>query len=208
MNYYYDITLNFLENNYYFYEWNEFDDLEKVKKIPFFLISKEDFAKIYNNNIIIDKDILESILNSTITSSNNLKYALLLSDHNNTLAIEFNDEGYSICRSTLTFHDDENVNEASYSIKKVDFNYKIVGKLPDNKLRINEQIKKLLKTEVNNLETNKNITKLKYLYAEWFNEEENDLEIIKKRINAKLEGTLTEKELQIYNLIRLSYNKV
>ena len=52
MNYYYDITLNFLENNYYFYEWNEFDDLEKVKKIPFFLISKEDFAKIIVDNFV------------------------------------------------------------------------------------------------------------------------------------------------------------
>ena len=34
MDYYYDVLLNFQDNYYMFYEWDEDDTIEYVKKIP------------------------------------------------------------------------------------------------------------------------------------------------------------------------------
>lgn len=35
MNYYYDVLLNFLDTNIYFYEWDSLDNIEYYKKSTF-----------------------------------------------------------------------------------------------------------------------------------------------------------------------------
>ena len=39
MNYYYDIVVNFQDTNYMFYDWNEKDNIEFIKKIPIFQVT-------------------------------------------------------------------------------------------------------------------------------------------------------------------------
>ena len=39
MNYYYDIVLNLNEELYEFYEWEENDSIDFIKKIPLFRVS-------------------------------------------------------------------------------------------------------------------------------------------------------------------------
>ena len=34
MNYYYDVLLNFLDTNIYFYEWDSLDNIEYYKRVP------------------------------------------------------------------------------------------------------------------------------------------------------------------------------
>ena len=201
MNYYYDLKLNFLENNYYPYEWSNNDNIEKIPQIPLFIISKEDFNKIYLHNIKINQDLLDKIKIKN-------KYLALFCDHNNTIALEFNIDGNSIYRSNLFLNEDELVCEHSINMKKSNFNYELLTKLPKTELRINEQIKKILLTEVNYLEKENKSSKLKYIYAEWFNKEEKDINKIKINIKQKLEKDITDKEIEIYNLIKSSYNNV
>jgi hypothetical protein len=201
MNYYYDLKLNFLENNYYSYEWSNNDNIEKISQIPLFIISKEDFNNIYSHNIKIDKELLNKIKIKD-------KFLALFCDHNNTLALEFNIDGNSIYRSNLFLNEDELVCEHSINMKKSNFNYELLDLLPQTELRINKQIKKILLTEVNYLDKENKYSKLKYLYAEWFNKEEKDLNVIKSNIYKKLEKDITDKEIEIYNLIKSSYNNV
>ncbi len=52
MNYYYDIILNWSEKGQYdFYEWNDTDYLELIKKIPFIKVKHKVFLDIAENNI-------------------------------------------------------------------------------------------------------------------------------------------------------------
>ena len=51
MNYYYDIILNWNENiPYNFYEWNDYDYLELIKKIPLIKIKHKTLVDIWSNN--------------------------------------------------------------------------------------------------------------------------------------------------------------
>ena len=52
MNYYYDIILNWNEGQEYeFYEWNDTDYLELIKKIPLIKIKHKDFLNVLTNKI-------------------------------------------------------------------------------------------------------------------------------------------------------------
>ena len=55
---------------------------------------------------------------------------------------------------------------------------------------------------------NKEFSKLKYIYLEWFNELLDDIEKMHNNMLKKLKCNLTEKEYNIYELIKLSYNNV
>ena len=62
MNYYYDIVLDFQENNYYFYEVEKDDCFEYIKRIPIFQICNKAYKDIVNNNIIVDKIFLKKYI--------------------------------------------------------------------------------------------------------------------------------------------------
>ena len=68
MNYAYDILLNFTDEDRFieFYEWNDKDYIEHIKKIPMFYISEKDLMTFFKNNIKISKSFLMKIKNKTI----------------------------------------------------------------------------------------------------------------------------------------------
>ena len=100
MNYYYDIILNFLDSNYLFYDWLEQDTLEYIKKIPLYQVTSKKFKEIYAYEGKISLEFLEEIKDKTISKNKKLKYACLIADKNNALALEFNDEGLVIVISS------------------------------------------------------------------------------------------------------------
>ena len=55
---------------------------------------------------------------------------------------------------------------------------------------------------------NKNYSKLKYIYLEWFNKLIDNIDEMYNNMLKSLENSLTEKEYNIYELIKLSYNNV
>ena len=55
---------------------------------------------------------------------------------------------------------------------------------------------------------NKENSKLKYIYLEWFNKLEDNINLMYQNMLNKLNDKLTEKEYSIYELIKLSYNNV
>ena len=209
MNYYYDIVLNFQEDNYMFYEWEEEDNIDIIKKIPIFQINLKTFKDLTNNEIKVDTEFLDIINNKTELKNKTLKYVALFVSKNGAIALEFNEIGQSIYRSFLQVDDELGVIETIFTIPVYKLNYEITKKIIFNKnLRKEDNIKRFIKKEIDFLYQNKEIDKLKYLYNEWFLKDNDDIIKIYKEMNKKLQDKLSDREITIYNLIRLSYNNV
>ena len=209
MNYYYDLVLNFNETAFMFYEWNENDVIELIKKIPLFSVNNKVLKDLIYNEIVVDKEFLNLIEDKCELKNGTLKYVALFASKNGAIALEFNNDGKSISRSFLQVDDEIGVTEMLYTIPLFKFDYTLGQKIKINKnLRIEEDIKKFIELEIDSLYKKGNFDKLKYLYNEWFLKDSNDLNIIYKDMKEKLKGDLTDKEMNIYNLIRLSYNNV
>lgn len=214
MNYYYDIILNWQEKQTYeFYEWNDFDNLELIKKIPLFKVKHKVFLDILENNIKVSNEFLEMIQDKTLVSTKKvfkkITYACLFTDTKNVIALEFNDKGISICRSNLLVDDELNVLEVIYGMKETIIEYEVQDKiLPSHELRQIKEAKNLILIEMNSLIEQKDLAKLKYLYYEYKHIALNDINEIYKRIINELENNFNEQTLKLYYIIKLSYHKV
>ena len=214
MNYYYDCLLNWNEQEAYeFYEWNDYDYLELIKKIPLVKVKHKVLLDFIQNNVKVDKEFLEMIKDKTLVSDKKnfkrIEYASLFTDTKNVIALEFNEEGLSISRSNLLIDDDLNILEVIYGIKETTFDYEIIKKIEMNQTLIQEkEAKKLILLEINNLYQNKEIDKLKYLYYEYKKENINDIDYIYEQIKSDLERKIDQDILKLYHIIKLSYHKV
>ena len=209
MNYYYDLVLNLEEDNYMFYEWFEEDNIELIKKIPIFSINNKTLKDMIYNEIIVDKGFLNLIYNKCQTKNAELKYVALFVNKNGAIALEFNDDGKSIYRSFLQVDDEIAATEMLYTLEHFKLNYVLGDKKNiSNTMRLEKSIKKFIELEIDSLYKKENFDKLKYLYNEWFLKDNNDFNSIYKEMKEKLKDNLTDKEINIYNLIRLSYNNV
>lgn len=209
MNYYYDIYLNFLETNINFYEWDSLDSLEYYKRIPLIKIDNKTLNILLNNDIKISKDFLIYIENKARKRKDCPQYVAIFADKNGSIALEFDKEGNSISRSFLELEDDLNITDVIYTLDTINLDYKINKRVEYNPfLRDEDKIKKVIKTELINLEKNKDYSKLKYIYMEIFNKTPNNIENLSSIISKRIEKEITDTEKRIYDLIKLSYNKV
>ena len=207
MNYYYDLYLNFQENNTFFYDWEKDDTIEYYKKLHLFQVSTEVFEDILNNQIMVEKNFLDLI--KTKTKSNNYEYIALFGDKNSVIALKFDENGLNIDRSFLNLDDELNIIEIMYTVPTQKLIYREIKKIAYNEsLRAEDRIKHIIKTEIESLNNKKEYYKLEYLFVEWFNtfpqNKESMIEIMKEKLN----HTIGEKEINILNLIKLSYNVV
>ena len=125
------------------------------------------------------------------------------------MAIEFDDAGYTLNKSSLTLEDELNINEFTYNVSLEKIDYKVIDSDEVVKeTRQEAKVKKILRLEIDNMYQSKNYSKLKYIYLEWFSKLKNNPEEMYEEMLKKLEGKLTEKEYNIYELIKLSYNNV
>ncbi len=210
MDYYYDILLNFQDVYCMFYEWDENDYLEYIKKIPLYHVDSKTFNDFYLNKVKVSLEFLKEILNKTkLKQNNSLKYACIISDGKNSLGVEFNDEGILQYKSSLILDDELNINEFMFNISISNITYEVLSKDVSSKYtRQEEKVKNLIRVEIKDIYAKKNYSKLKYIYLEWFRELKCDYEKMYQEMLDKLEGDLTEREYTIYELIKLSYNNV
>lgn len=211
MNYYYDVLLNFQDKYCMFYEWDKDDNVDFIKKIPLFHVDSKTYIDLFSKVVNINIDFLKSIDNKTKLKQNKfLKYTCIFSDGKNSLALEFNDNGLVINKSSLMLEDELNINEFMYSISLSNIDYQIIS--ADNTInretRQEEKVKRILKLEVNNMYKNKEYSKLKYIYLEWFNELLDSNDKMYSNMLDRLNETLEDKEYAIYEIIKLSYNNV
>lgn len=209
MNYYYDVLLNFLDTNVFFYEWDSFDNLEYYKRVPLIQVNSKTLKDFINNDVIVDKEFLDIIKDKVKKKGGSSSLIAIFADRNGSIALEFNEFGKSITRSFLSIEDDLNICEILYTIDIKKINYKIDSEIKyNNNLRVEDRIKLIIKTELNSLYKRKDFMKLKYLFMEWFNEIPEDNTNVYDIMIKELDHEVSGKEKRIYDLIKLSYNKV
>ena len=209
MNFYYDIVVNFQENNYMFYEWAESDVLEYIITVPIFQVTTKVLRDLINNNIEVDKEFLDSIYNKTKLKKGFLEYVSLFVSKNGAIVLEFASDGKVIARSGLQVNDECNVMEVIYTLPIFRLEYKVLNRLELNKdLRLESTIKDFINLEINTLYKNKEWEKIVFLYNEWFLKSDPNVGEMVQEMQNRLKGEITDREFRIYNLIKLSYNNV
>lgn len=214
MNYYYDIILNWNEKKILeFYEWDDTDPLELIKKIPIFRIKHKTFIDISTHISKVNTDFLTSIEDKTIISGKNIvnkiPYAAIFTDNKNVIAIEFNENGISTNFSKLLVDDELNILEIAYTLKDCDLSFELIKPIKRSTcLRQEEEAKKIIKLELDNLYEKKDIHKLKYLYYEYKSEKEEDIDEIYQTLKSKIEEEFNQDILKLYYIIKLSYHNV
>ena len=208
MNYFYDLLINLSDDvPYNFFEWNKNDDIMHLKKSPVFKINTSDLKNFLSFNIKIDEDFLTEIENKTEGYDKNfIKYMALFTDNNNSLVLEFNEEGKAIARSKLLLEEQLDLMEIAYSLKRVIINYKKLDLINQNdELRQIKELKHFLNLEIKTLYENNNLSKLRYLYNEVFNQDNKELESIYKDLKKEINRQFNENHLKLFDIIKLSY---
>ena len=190
-----NITFNFLDKYYPFYEWLLDDELV-TKKCYVYKVSSNILNDLIEYNIILDKSFLKDV-------------PLVFCDDYTAVGVQFNSNGESIYKSSLLLTDEEKILNYTKFMKKGNINYKKKGKqIKDEKLRNEENIKNKILYEVDKLIKNNDMEKFKFIYYEWFNKDEKNIECMKKNITKKLNGPISESEKKVYDLIKLCYKTV
>ena len=191
-----NITLNFLDKFYPFYEWLEDDNIETFKKVYVYKVKSNILQDLINNIVKIDLKYLKD-------------YPLIFTDEYEFIAIDFDKNGISNYKSSLNLKDEFKICNLICYLKFENINYEKIKKVnkPINS-RYEEKIKKVLNLEINKLYENNNVDKINYLYYEWFKREEDDIKKIINKMQKKLLLPITNDEKKIYNLIIKTYKVV
>lgn len=210
MNYIYDIILNFNDNLIDFFEWDKGDSIVHIKKMPIFKISIDSYENINIHEIYVDESFLKSIFYKTEMWNNNKKkddlYYCLLSDGNSVIALKFDKYGKCIKRSSLYIDEELETLEICERLEIKNINFKIGNKIVSNfKTRNELKTQDFLLKELNTLNKNKDYNKIKYLYFECFNKEENNIDKAILEIKQTIKHNKKNKELfNIFKLISIN----
>lgn len=213
MTYIYDVLLNFTDENRIieFFEWEKEDILEHVKKIPIMRVSSKTLKDLVTYNIKVEKSFLERIKDITTLykKTKNLQFALLISDLNRVIGIEFNKDGEIISRSSLLLDEEEEIIEECCDIKEEKLEYTLKNKLQKDNLLTRSENKKrryLLK-EIENLYKDQCVDKLTYLYDELYKKDNTTFQEKYLKIKVDLEENYSKIHNDLYDIVRLSYIK-
>ena len=206
MNYIYDILINLQKKLYDFYEWNLSDDIIHIRKIPLIKVNSIDMLNIRNKQVIMNDDFLKVINNRTEVFSNHniriIKYLCLFSNDEDVVAVEFSKDGTKVRVSKLLIDEELEVLEVSEHINVTE----VVYQIKDNQIIDNFKTRKELKIYDYILkQLNKsNYERIKYLYFECFDKQEEDLQVIIKYIKEELKNNWKLVYEKIYNVLKLS----
>ena len=191
------IKLNFLDNYYLFYDWLDSDNIKEYYNITLYKVSSKVISDLINYKI--------KIFNETILKDNNIA---IFTDSFSFIAIMFNNYN-SIAKSSLLLKDEQKIYDTIDNIKEIKLDYQKLEKdKKETDLRINNMIRNTINVEINNIIKNNQIEKLEYLYYEWFNKKENNINIMLSNINKQIKLPITNNEIYIYDLIKKTYKLV
>lgn len=186
MIYIYDILLNLrqMDEGLEFYEWKEDDLIEHIKKVPLFKVSKTLIEDLFTNKLQLDITILSKIRNKAICYFNGetkqIPYLVLLSDGRKCFAIELDNKGNTLYKSSLLLDEEEEVLEMTEELVELPIGYKKT-KIKNNKdqlTRFEKDNQKFLLRELEKIKDNKE--EINYLYEEYF---DNNLTSIDDKFN-------------------------
>lgn len=177
MIYIYDLLVNFNENLIDFYDWEESDIYEHIRKCFLIKVTTNDYYNILTNNIKLGSNHLLEIKNKTQKFSGrntiNIEYALTITDGENAIIIKFDKNGISKLRSNFLINEEVEILRLSNNMKVSEIDYQILNKCKMNLMTRNEKrIVNLIINELNDIKEDKE--KIDYLYYEWFDSNKGD----------------------------------
>ena len=173
MIYIYDLTLNFNDRLYDFYDWKDTDSITHYRKIPLIKLSDKKYDKFLNNKVVVDEELLSLVRDKAQQYKGRMlktvKYAFVLTNGFDAFAVMLDDSGTSVKKSKLVIGEELEVIDLANNLKVKDVSFNIVCKdnfvnkfTRDEELIINDVVSKI-NDHKDNLEL------LKYLYYEWNN---------------------------------------
>ena len=214
MNYIYDILVNFNEKEVYdFYEWEKTDNIEHLRRIPIFKVNTNTLKDLKKNRVKISNDFLLRLKNKTEIFCNKLiqfiEYASIFTDGSDLVVTEFSKEGEQILKSSMLLDESLDALDESDFMNETSIEYEVKEKLnyDEFKTRNERKIFDYIKKELNILIKSKNYDKLKYLYFEWYNKKEKNINKIIEELNNILNLEFSSKHTKLFELIKFSNMK-
>ena len=202
MNFIYDIVLNFNKEYYYFYEWNKKDNIISIKKIPLFLIDNDTFNILRNDNVIVDKAFIDIIKDKTYTYTRcKIGIACLVSNGREALGLLFNDKGNLIKRSSLILDEEEEVLEEALENRL--YNINIIKHTKIKNDGIIRSVKEKRDFLISYINREKSPINLKYLYYDYFENDEDDIDCIKKSLIYEIKNNWNNKFNDFYETVKM-----
>lgn len=208
MVYIYDILLNFNKNLIEYFEWEEKDKIKYIKKIMVFKTTTNTIKDIIENEIILDKNFTKQIPKYEMNGLKNNSSTCLLTDGNIVIGILIK-ENIITDISRLLLDEENEILLIAKNLELTNINYKINNKKQKNKnllTRKEEIIKNKLSKEIHYLYKNNNYNKLIYLYYEYTNKENKNIDYIYNFLIKTLES-FNQKHINLYNILTLSNQK-
>ena len=213
MSFIYDILLNFSDSNkiYEFYEWEQNDNLINVKKIPIFKVMTDTLLDIYNYKVKFSDDFVSKIENSSSVyrqNKNSYKYLAIFSDGNKAFAVNLGNNGIVKNKSNLLIAEEE---EVLYITERLDIDNIEYKKLQKEKeefygTRREQEERTFLLKWFKKLYKDNDVQKLKYLYFEYFDKLEDDIENIYNELVESL-NNIDGRHEELYKLLKLTCKK-
>ena len=206
MNFIYDIVLNFNKEYYNFFEWNKKDNIINIKKIPLFMVSNNVFNNMKCDIVKVSSDFINMIKDKTyIYSKKESVISCLISNGKEVIGVMFDTEGNVIKRSSLLLDEEEEVLDEVYDENVFDINIVSVKKRKIN--NVNRVQKDKSNYLLRYIKKENNTLNLKYLYYDYFEEEEEDIVKIKDRLNYEITNNYNKKLSKLYDTVQI-FNKI
>ena len=152
MNNIYDVVLNFNKYYYEVYEWKSSDEIENIRKIPFFKVSDKVFVIIRDNDVKISNDVLSKLRSYyTFLDDEILEIKCLITNCKSCMGIIIDKEGYITKRSSMLYDEEEEVLEEARDAKIVEFKFDYIKKYDIDNCRILNEKKQVLYSFINNI---------------------------------------------------------
>lgn len=202
MNYIYDIVLNFNKEYYNFFEWNKKDNIVNIKKIPLFLVNNDTFKIFKYDNIKVSDNFINLIKDKTYTySRTKIGNASLISNGKEVIGVLFNDNGELIKKSSLLLdEEDEVLNEC---INNTIYNIEIVNIKKNRVSLINRSQREKKNFLIKYINKENNLTNLKYLYYDYFEQEDDNFINIKKSLIKEIKDNWNSKLDNLYETVKI-----
>lgn len=210
MNTVYDLFLNFQDYAFEFFEWQRQDEIEHIKKIPLFRVKTEMMEDLLIKKIKVTTDFLKIIYNLTERYDlNKLEYSCCFSDGKIAIAIEFNEEGYSMYKSRMLLEDEEEICKYAIREEEINLEYEVMEEKLINPFftRHERKVKKFLEREITKIYQQKEYSKLQYLYLEYFEILEENKNKMKEALLDSMKDSLNEKHFELYELLLILSKK-
>ena len=169
--------------------------------IPIVKTSESNLINITSNQIQIEEKYFNYVHNKAVIWNKSDKYKsfALFCDDNNVIAIEFDENGKSIKKSSLLIDEELEILENCSNLSNKKIGFKILSKSKiqlKTRKQLNEE--NFIKQELKNIDTKK----LEYIYFECFGKQEKNKKIIIEKLLKLSKNSKTYKNL--YNILKLT----